>query len=244
MPDKNLAGELYLLGKRKMMLCDVDGFADAVPLFLQALEVSPNDPVIYAAMAETYSYWGRRREINGQECLSYYNLAYDNARRSLELGPDSSEAHRAMAVALRGGELCDPETRQREAARAYELNDYDAENCCEYWRTHGRRPDDPLIYKTVVLEPLLCGAHNDLGVALCEHERLDEAAFHLEAAVDLNPRNSLFQYNLAMVYFRRGAACDAQRLLEMTADLHPGDPLVLSGLQLIASETREAVLAS
>lgn len=244
MPPENAGRDLYLLGKRQTLLFDIDGYAEAVPLFMQALEVSAGDPLFYSAVAETYSYWGRRREINGQECLSYYNLAYDNARQALALGPDLSESHRAMAVALRGGEMCDTPARKREARRAIELNPYDGENCWEYWRALGSAPDDPLVLKAIALNPLLCGAQNDLGVSLCEHGRLDEAAFHLRAALQLNPRNSLFQYNLAMVWFQKGQYGDAKRILAAAWKLHPDDPLVLSGTELIKSAAGEAVLSA
>jgi tetratricopeptide (TPR) repeat protein len=242
--EEDLGHDLYVLGKRKTLLFDIEGYVDAVPLFLQALEVSVNDPLIYSAMAETYSYWGRRREINGQECLSYYNLAYDYARQALSLGSDLSESHRAMAVALRGGELCDAQARKREARRAMELNPYDGENCWEFWRAHGRGPDDPLIFKAIALSPLLCGAHNDLGVSLCEHGRLDEAVFHLEAALRLSPRNSLFQYNLSMICFRKGRLIDAGRILSASANMHPKDSLVLSGMELVRAEAREEILST
>jgi len=238
------AQDSYLLGKRKTLLFDIEGYVDAVPLFLQALEVSADNPLVYSAMAETYSYWGRRREINGQECLSYYNLAYDYARQALSLDPDLSQAHRAMAVALRGGEMCDGQARRTEARRAMELNPYDGETCWEFWRSHGSGPDDPIVFKAIVLDPLLCGAQNDLGVSLCERGRLDEAVFHLKAALRLNPRNSLFQYNLAMVCLRKGLLLDAERILAAAREMHRDDPLVLSGMELVKAETGEAVLSA
>jgi tetratricopeptide (TPR) repeat protein len=235
------ARELFVFGKRKTLLFDIEGYMDAVPLFLQALELSPKNPLIYAALAQTYAYWGGRREINGQECLTYYQLAYDNARQALDLGAELADPHRAMAAALRSGEMSDAAARKREAARAMELDPYDGENCYEFWRANGSRADDPLIAKAIALNPVLCGAHNDLGVALCEQERLQEAYFHLKKALKLNPRNSLFQYNMAMICFREGLRLEAEKILREALELHPNDPLVQSGVQLAAAEEPEGV---
>jgi tetratricopeptide (TPR) repeat protein len=149
-----------------------------------------------------------------------------------------------MAVARRGGESADASARKAEARRALELNPYDGENCWEFWRAHDGGPDDPLVFKAIALDPSLCGAHNDLGVSLCEHGRLDEAVFHLKSALRLNPRNSLFRYNLAMICLRKGLLADAESILVAAREMHPEDPLTLSGLKLIKDEAGEAALSA
>lgn len=235
-----LSGELYGEGKKLMLLFDIEGYKEAVPLFLQALERDGANPLIYAALSETYSFWGSRREKNGQECLSYYDLSYQSASKALEMGPLLSEAHRAMAISLRAGTRHESTAAKIEALRAYELNAYDGENCCELWRASGYDPEDPLIHKAIALMPSLCAAHIDLAVALCGRNRLDEAAFHLRKAIEINARNSLAYYNLAMVKLRQGALAQAERILKTAAQMHPEDPLVLSGVEWINTERAEA----
>jgi tetratricopeptide (TPR) repeat protein len=234
-----LSTSFYLSGREMLFLFDTEGYARALPLFLQALE-EKDSAAVHAALAETYAFWGSRREKSGEECVSYYNLAFEEARRALELDPRGGDPHRAMAVALRAGPLEDRNARLAEARLACELNPYDGQNLCELWRASGRDPDDSLIAKGLALFPRHCGAQIDLGVALCEAERLDEAALHLWRALEINPRNSLALYDLAMVELRMGTRADAEQTLLRALAMHPDDPLLLSGLELAKADVGEA----
>ncbi|HVA66359.1 MAG TPA: hypothetical protein VNK24_05480 [Elusimicrobiota bacterium] len=235
---------LYVAGRQAMLEFDLDGYARAAPLFLLALESRPEDALVHGALAETYAFWGSRREKNGQECLSYYGLCFEEARKALELGPGVGQTHRAMAVALRAGVMEDAEAAIREAARACELSPYDGENCWELWRATGCDPQNPLIQKALDLFPNLCGARIDLGVALCERDRLDEAELHLLKALEINPRNSLALYDFAMVKLRKAMVGEAGQILSRALEFCPEDPLLLSGLELAKAEKGEPAAAA
>lgn len=223
-----------------MRLCDVPGYERAVASFIEAREDAPDAAAVYAALAETCAHWGWRREIAGLPCRAHYEDSLANARRALELAPDSGDAHRAMAAALRRGPERDPARRRAEARRAWELNPYNGENCLELWRADGRALDNPLAEQAVALDPALCAAHIDLGVAMTEAGRHHEAVYHLTRALELSPGNSLVQYDLAMVRLREGRLEAAGGLLEDARRRCPGDALLARGLEFVREEKKGA----
>ncbi|MBI5631248.1 MAG: tetratricopeptide repeat protein [Elusimicrobia bacterium] len=233
-PAAAIARDSYARAREKMLLFDLEGYVEAVPLFGEAIKSQPDNALAHAALAQTYAFWGFREELNGLESQSYYNFAYRGALLAVQLGPEMSETHRAMAVALRKGEYCNPAQRQREAALALELDPYDGESCHECWKAFGADISDQRIYKAIALCPSLLSAHLDLGVALCERGRLDEAAYHLGCALKLNPRNSLAHYDLAMIRMRQGRLAESEELLVQALDMHPGDALLLSGIDILS----------
>jgi tetratricopeptide (TPR) repeat protein len=126
--------------RASMRLFDVDGYEEAVPLLREAVEAAPAYAPAYAALAETYSYWGFRREIGGMEAQSLYDMALENANLALNLAPDLAESHRAMAVALRRGAQADPDRRRAEVTTAMDMAPHDAETLWEHWRASATGP--------------------------------------------------------------------------------------------------------
>lgn len=220
---------------------DIEDYQAAVPLYLQAGELLGDDARVAAGLASAYSYWGGRRALNGQESDSFHELAYEEARRALELAAGLPEAHRAMAVALGRGPRFDPAARRREAELAFDGDPYDGENCYEKWRAAGRAPDDPLVYKALVLDPASPGAACDLGAALAAAGRFDEAVYSLDKALAANPVHALARYNLAMVLLRRQEPEKARAVMERAVAAHPRDPLVLLGQALVTRGGPEAL---
>ena len=88
------------LGWRMMRLYDSAGYEQAVVAFRHALELDPGSVEASAFLAETYSYWGFREELNGRESQSYYDLSLNLAEQSVRLGMHQPESHRALSVAL------------------------------------------------------------------------------------------------------------------------------------------------
>lgn len=224
------AEELARRGRRALARFDVEGYEEAVPLFREAIELEPAMAGAYAGLSETYSYWGFRREINGQESQSLYDMAFDYAAMALELAPGRAECHRAMAVALRRGKKADPDRRRQEVEAAMRLDPEDAQTLCERWRANGYDPDDPSVRAALKIDENLCGLHIDLGAVYCELGRYDEAIGELMRALALSPRNSLALYDLAMVLDRKGLRAEAEQVLERGRRLHPEEPLLEAGL--------------
>lgn len=219
-----------------MRLFDVEGYAEAVPLLREAIEAAPAYAPAYAALAETYSYWGFRREVAGLESQSFYDMALENANLALSLAPDRAESHRAMAVALRRGALSDPERRKAEVTTALDLAPEDPETLWEHWRAFGYDPDDAGVRRALELEPGLCGLHIDLGAACCERGDVEGAVRELTLALQINPRNSLAYYDLAMALDRKGHTVVALDILRRILKMHPGDDLIESGIEFLEAK--------
>lgn len=237
---KSASADCYARGLAQMRLCDVPGYQEAVVLFVEARALAPDSAAVYAALAETCVHWGWRREIVGLSCRGHYEDAHAHACRALELAPESSDVHRAMAAALRLGRKRDRALRLAEARRAWEINPYNGDNCLELWRSRGRDIDDPLAEQAVALDPASVAAHIDLGVASTEAGRHQEAAYHLGRALELNPDNSLALYDLAMVLLREGRPGDARDRIEAALRANPGEPLLRRGLEIVLREMGEA----
>ncbi|MFC1521372.1 tetratricopeptide repeat protein [Elusimicrobiota bacterium] len=227
------AYRLYMRGRQKMMLFDIAGYREAAAYFRQAIAVNDNFGLAYAGLAETCSYWGYRNELNGQDSREYYALSYESARKALEMAPESVESHRAMAVALRRGSKSDPERRKKEVEYALELNPNDAETCYEYWRAHGYKADDPMIYKALSLNPFLCGAHNDLGVVLSESGHFQDAQYHLQIALEINPGHALARCNLGMAFFKQEQFEKAEAQFRKALEISPDEVKGHLGLSMI-----------
>ncbi len=228
------ARSLLARGRRELERHESDGYERAVVLFLESIEADNDCAEAQAGLAEAYAYWGFRREISGLECQSYFDLAYDRAETALALAPEQASSHRAMATALRRGEKADPKRRQEEALVALDLDPNGAENWLEHWRAFGYDLSDNAIFQAIDLNPKLIAAHIDIGAALCEGGRLPEAFRHFIEALRVNPRNSLVQYDLAMVLDRMGERERACGTLEKARKMHPDDPLVAEGIQLLS----------
>ncbi len=90
-------------------------------------------------------------------------------------------------------------------------------------------PADILVVDDVPENLIACAPHIDLGAALAESGRLEESVSEFVRALELNPRNSLALYDLAMVCLRLDRPDRANALLERGLAAHPGDPLLLLG---------------
>lgn len=220
-----------------LRLYDPQGYSEAVALFRDCLAGQPNNASALAGLAETYAYWGFRRELEGKDAQSYYDLAYESAERAVQVAAGLADAHRAMAIALRRGEKADAERRKAETLIAVELAPEDARAWYEHWKAFGYDPEDPAIAKALDFDPKLFAAHHDLAVALCEHGRIDEAIDRMRSALEMMPRNGLGLYNLAMFLHRKGIPEGARRILRHAAVVCPGDPLIAAGNSLIEEES-------
>lgn len=228
-PVSATADSLVAEGRRMMRLFDPAGYEEAVSALRHALDLEPGSVVACALLAETYSYWGFREELNARDCQSFYDMAMELAERAVLLAPNSPEAHRALSVALRRGANSDIERSRSEILVALDLRDDDADTWYQYWRAFGYEVGDPSIHRALDLDPELCGAYNDMGAALCGQDRFDEALSYLQAALKLNPRNSLVQYNVAMVLDRMDRADKGLAVLNRARRMLPNDPLLERG---------------
>lgn len=232
--DAALAGphvEHYLDGMRAFRLYDIEGYEEAVVHLRHATDLEPSFGPGWAALAEVYSHWGFRSEIAGDDGRSFYALSHQYAKSALGFAPERSDSHRAMAVALRWGAHADPVARRAEILTALDLDPMDASNWHEYWRAAGYPLPESAIDRCLELDPRHCGARIDLGAALFARRRYQEAAREFALALQVNPRNSLAGYNLAMALDRLGHRNKAVDILFRAMKLRPNDALLQDGLK-------------
>jgi tetratricopeptide (TPR) repeat protein len=232
-PGDGGVSEVVRVGRERMRLFDPEGYEEAVALFREAITESPDCAEAYAGLAEVYSYWGFRREINGEESGSFYDLSLEYAEMAVKLAPERGDSHRAMAVAVRCGPHADAVKRREEAQTAMDLDPENPDNWVEQWRVSGYPLRGELIRRIREAEPPHLGALIDFGTAQCERGHLDEAVETLQEAVRLHPRNTLAYYNLAMALDRKGRRDQALRILAKVGELRPGDPLVEHAIELL-----------
>ncbi len=79
----------------------------------------------------------------------------------------------------------------------------------------------PLLEEGAVLAPESWEAHSDLGLALCELDRLPEAGAALERALELRGLDARLLVNLATVRKGEGRLDEALRLLEEAVRMNP-----------------------
>lgn len=219
--------------REKMALFDPEGYEEAVALLREAITDRPDCAAAYAALAEAYSYWGFRREINGEENRSFYDLSLEYAEMALALGAERADAHRAMAVAVRCGPHADPEKRREEVQVALDLGPEDPENWVEAWRAAGYPLGGGAVARILAMRPPHLGALIDLGAVQCERGLLDDAVETLRRAIRIHPRNTLAYYDLAMTFDRQRRRDQALSILRKVGQLRPGDPLVEHALEFL-----------
>ncbi|MGE3521865.1 MAG: tetratricopeptide repeat protein, partial [Candidatus Dadabacteria bacterium] len=65
-----------------------EGFEEAISLYNRAIQTNPKDAVAYAGLGEVYSFMGSYRYQVKEDYEEFYNLAYKNIVKALELGPN------------------------------------------------------------------------------------------------------------------------------------------------------------
>ncbi len=223
--------EVLRAARAKMRLLDIEGYEKAVAFLRHAIDEAPFYAPAHALLAEAYSLWGFRLELNGGRAESYYSLAVNHAETAVRLAPERADSHRAVSVALRRGAAADPQRRKEAILTALDLDPDNPDGWYEYWRAFGYSSSLSSIQRLVDLDGTNPAIFIDLGVVLCEEGRLAEAERYLRQALKLVPRNSLVLYNLAMVLDRLDRTDEARDALRVAHEMHPDDPLIVEGLQ-------------
>ncbi len=92
------------------------------------------------------------------------------------------------------------------------------------WRqAHVWRTSETLWRQAVAVDPTNVFAHNDLGSALVEENRPEEAAAEFERAVAINPGMIDAQFNLAVLRAQAGRIDEAIEHLQIVVAVHPQD---------------------
>ena len=119
LPTTNLqAYEAYLRGRQRWEARTADSTAQAVDLFLKAIELDPNFAEAWAGLGDAYRH---QVPYGGLPEFEMFPKAEEAINRALELNPDLAEAHAALGGLTRqkGGELA---KAKYHLERAIELN--------------------------------------------------------------------------------------------------------------------------
>lgn len=113
------------------------------------------------------------------------------------------------------------------------------------WRqVHVWRGSVSLWTHAVAGNPQSWAAHNNLGLALIDRGRLDEATHHLHAALDIWPDYPEAHNNLAMVAYRQGDFRASERECQQAVALRPDTMLYRKNLGLALQAQGELTAAA
>lgn len=203
---------------------DLEGLEAACRLYAYATMDPKLAARALAGWAEALGHLSWQRRLRGQPCEEEAAAALRLADTATAREPRSAHCQRGLAAALMN--FPDQHERRRAAAvRAVELDPLDAANWYERWKAFGSSIDDGAIRRALELDSRHFGAVHDLGVALSEAGRNEQAARLLATAVSLSPGNMVARWNLSAVLSRAGRDAEADCILAEASQRAPQDPL-------------------
>jgi tetratricopeptide (TPR) repeat protein len=180
-----IAYDDYIKGRSSFFLYTVDDFYKAINYFDKSIESDPNYILPLAAKAETQAILAF--ELMGSQDLpgNLLSDSEENAQIAIKKNPNLGEAHRALSIVfhIRGKRS----ESMLEAKKAIEINPNDGEAYYWLWANTERKTDDPLIKKSIELNPYFIPSHVNLGNALSENGNYEEAIVEFNKALKYSP---------------------------------------------------------
>jgi tetratricopeptide (TPR) repeat protein len=197
------AVDLYLQGRYHWNKRTPEDLTHAEDDFARAAQLDPNYALAYAGTADCYNLL---REYTSTPASQTFPLAIAAARKSIELDPDLSEGHRALAFALFHWNW-DVQGAEQEFKRAIELNPKDVE--AHHWYATalmalGRLPESVTQIETArQLDPASSSIAADRAVILYSSGRTQEAITILQELSVADPSFYSPPSYLARIYFEQ-----------------------------------------
>ena len=203
------AREEFLLGRYqswKQSLADVQG---AVAHFDRAIQMNPSYADAWAGLSLA---WQNSLNLGYPNSREAREVAHKAAIKALELDPNLSDAHAAIA-ALEQDDW-NWAGADREYRRALELNPESLEACACYavflWGVMGRHQEAiDLAERFARTNPLSSNILFTDGLAFYAAHRYEEAIPRLRRALELEPRNALAHNVLALTHLKQGRIDEA-----------------------------------
>jgi serine/threonine-protein kinase len=207
------AYRLYLEGRYEWNRRTQEGVAAGIRCFEQAIVEDPGYALAYAGLADCYALEADYRSI---PVAAGFEAAKRYARRAIELDDSLAEAHASLAWSLF---IHDWEwaAAEQEFRRAIDLDPRYAS--AHQWYTfllasQGRFGDSLVEGHTAVeLDAGSVSARRSLGWAYFYARRFDQARYHLERAIAMNPTAEETFRTLGLVLSMDGNAEEAIRVL-------------------------------
>jgi len=220
------AERLYLEGRYYWNERTAEGFTHAIDDFTQAIVADPQCAKAYAGLADSYSLIREYTSMPEDEALQRAEAA---ARKAVELDPNLSEAHRALAFPLFWWKH-DVPTAEHEFERAIALNPNDGTarlwyaNALTFNGEHERALEQ--INRAQELDPSSSSVRADKGRVLYDAGKKDEAIALLRQMKKNEPAFVSPHRYLAQIYFEEGQypeyfleAAEVARLVNRPDDL-------------------------
>jgi tetratricopeptide (TPR) repeat protein len=211
---------------------------EAMGYYRAALAVRPGSAAVQHNLGDALRGRGKLDEaiihlraaigIEPKYAVAHYNLgraldakgqrddAVRHYRKALDIDPEDALAHNELGIALRDkGRVDEAISHYRKALGIYRKA-LDMQ----------RNPRD-IQRKYLHLKPSYAGAHNNLGVALIDKGRVDEAIQCWERALRLDPRSIDAHNNLGGALYDRGQWDEAVRHYRKALDIDPGNAAAL-----------------
>jgi tetratricopeptide (TPR) repeat protein len=197
------AYQLYLKGAHYTGKFTKDGFDKGLAYLNQAIDLDPNYPLAYSALADNYinqDDWSIAPRTAGPK-------ARQAAQKALELDESNAEAHVVLAIESQWYEW-DWAAADREFKRAIALNqdNGDARGYYSWFLPIMGRGDEAVAQakRGLQFDQISTGLNGNLGSVFVYTHQWDKAIEQLRMSIDLDPNYWFDHYYLGRAYEQKG----------------------------------------
>lgn len=226
------AYQYYLKGKDNFLKYTINGYKEAIEFFDKALETDRSYTLALASKAEAQALLASELELNAKPYKGMLNNALENANLALNQQTDLGDVHRALSTIYKiQGNF---EEGRKEAKKALDLNQNDADAYYLLWSNSNSNLDDPIIQKAVSINPFIVKKHFAIGYAYFKQSKYQEAIDIYNEVLKINPKFLLAHVALGYAYEKIGDLENAEETFreaiainKSIADGHAGLGLIL-----------------
>jgi serine/threonine-protein kinase len=215
---------LYLKGRYEWNKRTQEGVAAGIRYFEQAAAEDPRYAPAYVGLADSYALHVDYRSVPVAEG---FELAKANARKAIELDESLAEAHASLAWSLFIHDW-DFTTAEREFKRAIELAPgyATAHQWYAFLLVARGQVEEALVeaHMSQELDPASVSIRRGLGGVYAYARRYEQARYHTERAIAMNPLAEESYRLLGMSLFRMGRVEEAEHVLRESAALPGAGP--------------------
>jgi serine/threonine-protein kinase len=227
---------LYLKGRFEWNKRTKEGVAAGIRYFQQAAAEDPRYAPAYVGLSDSYALHVDYRSVPVQEG---FELAKENARKALELDESLAEAHASLAWSLFIYDW-DWTAAEREFRRAIELAPgyATAHQWYAFLLIARGQIEEALIeaHMSQELDPASVSIRRGLGGVYAYARRYEQARYHTERAIAMNPLAEESYRLLGMALFRMGRTEEAERVLRESAALPGAGPYASATLGYVLAQ--------
>jgi tetratricopeptide (TPR) repeat protein len=229
------AYDYYIKGRSEYLAFTPEGYQKAIENFDKSLEADKNYSLALASKAEALALWTSELEKVGEPYKEKLNLAEKSARQALEQAPGFSETHRAMGTVFQINKQY--EEGKREARKAIELNNNDAEAYVILWENiyKSNSMEEPaLINKALEINPYLVSARLDLGKIYQSAGKFAEGIAECKKVIEISPDSITAYIILGNIYLAQVDTDNAEKSYKKALEIDNRYSSGYAGLGIVA----------